>query len=97
MNLHQEPEKKAPQKTKEDLEREKKASLASRMPQMPELGSLSGEALREKAKELHEQIWNVVSNMYNMMERYKRQQYEVGGCKLIKYWRYVRSHSSVSV
>ncbi|XP_052821490.1 troponin T, skeletal muscle-like isoform X1 [Mya arenaria] len=70
-------EKKAPQKTKEDLEREKKAELSKRMGPLPDIGSLNQEQLKEKAKELHDQIWNVVSNMYNMMERYKRQQYDI--------------------
>ncbi|XP_052268341.1 troponin T, skeletal muscle-like isoform X2 [Dreissena polymorpha] len=73
----EEVEKKAPQKTKEDLEREKQASLKTRVGTVPDMGSMTADQLRDTAKELHDQIWNVVSNMYNMMERYKRQQYDI--------------------
>ena len=73
----QEEEKKAPQKTKEQLEKEKQAALSTRITALNE--DIEGtEALAEYAKELHNQIRNLVSNMYNLEDTYKRHQYDVG-------------------
>lgn len=52
--------------------------MASRITPLPDISSLNVEQLKEEAKKLHEQLWNIVSNMYSLEERFKRQQYDVG-------------------
>jgi len=73
----EETEKKSPQKTKEELEREKKAALASRVQPLGDTDNMNTDQLVELARDLHEQIRNIVTNMYNNDERYKRQQYDI--------------------
>ncbi|KAL4225561.1 Troponin T [Mactra antiquata] len=68
---------KKPQKTKEDLEREKQAALSSRITPLADTNELSTDQLIELATNLHEQIRNLVSNMYDTEDRYKRQQYDI--------------------
>lgn len=70
-------DKKSPQKTKEDLEREKQAALTSRVQPLADTGNMNTDQLAELARDLHEQIRTVVTNMYNNEDRYQRQQYDI--------------------
>ncbi|XP_045176678.1 troponin T, skeletal muscle-like isoform X5 [Mercenaria mercenaria] len=73
----EEEEKKSPQKTKEELEKAKKAALASRITPLADISSMSTDQLTEIAKDLHEQIRKLVTYMYDTEERFKRQQYDI--------------------
>ena len=73
----QDAEKKPPQKTKEELEKEKQTVLASRITPLGDLSSINIDQLKEEAKKLHEQLWNIVSNMYNLEDKFQRMQYDV--------------------
>ena len=67
---------KPPQKSKEELEKEKQAVLAQRI-QPLSIDGLDVEKLKEAAKSLHEKMRALVSSKYDLEERFKRQQYDV--------------------
>ena len=73
----EEDDKAAPTKSKEVLEREKQQALAQRVTPMADMSELSEEQLEEAAKELHNQIRNLISHEYDMQEKYSRMQYDV--------------------
>jgi len=61
------------QKSKEQLEEEKKAILAQRI-QPLEINGMDGEKLKEKAKELHDHLRKLAGDKFDSEENYKRQQ-----------------------
>lgn len=63
-------------KTKEQLEEEKKISLSFRIKPL-EMDGLSADALRTKATELWETIVKLETEKYDLEERQKRQDYDV--------------------
>ncbi|XP_060555924.1 troponin T, skeletal muscle-like isoform X2 [Ruditapes philippinarum] len=70
-------EKKSPQKTKEELEKDKQNALTSRITPLADTSSMSTDQLTELARNLHEQIRILVTSMYDTEDRYKRQQYDI--------------------
>lgn len=67
-------------KTKEQLEEEKKISLSIRIKPLA-LENLSVDKLREKAQELWECIVKLETEKYDLEERQKRQDYDVSMIK----------------
>lgn len=63
-------------KTKEQLEEEKQTALSQRIVPL-DLSSMDTEALVAKAKELHDKLYKLESEKYDLDDRYKRQQYDV--------------------
>lgn len=63
-------------KTKEQLEEEKKISLSFRIKPL-DIDHLSAEKLRDKAHELWEAIVKLETEKYDLEERQKRQDYDV--------------------
>lgn len=63
-------------KTKEQLEEEKKISLSFRIKPL-EIDGLSADALRTKATELWDTIVKLETEKYDLEERQKRQDYDV--------------------
>lgn len=63
-------------KTKEQLEEEKKISLSFRIKPL-DIDSLSVDKLRSKAQELWETIVRLETEKYDLEERQKRQDYDV--------------------
>lgn len=63
-------------KTKEQLEEEKKISLSIRIKPL-DIGNLGAEKLRDKAQELWEAIVKLETEKYDLEERQKRQDYDV--------------------
>lgn len=63
-------------KTKEQLEEEKKISLSIRIKPLV-LENLSADKLRERAQELWECIVKLETEKYDLEERQKRQDYDV--------------------
>ncbi|GAB1598329.1 troponin T, skeletal muscle-like isoform X24 [Argonauta hians] len=61
------------QKSKEQLEEEKRAILAQRI-QPLNIDGLNAEKLREKAKEMHDHLRKLASDKFDCEENYKRQQ-----------------------
>ncbi|XP_052825618.1 troponin T, skeletal muscle isoform X9 [Octopus bimaculoides] len=61
------------QKSKEQLEEEKRAILAQRIQPLA-IDGLNAEKLREKAKELHDHLRKLASDKFDCEENYKRQQ-----------------------
>ncbi|CAB0029733.1 unnamed protein product [Trichogramma brassicae] len=64
-------------KTKEQLEEEKRISLSIRIKPLPELEYLGMEKLRLKAQELWDQIVKLETEKYDLEEREKRQDYDL--------------------
>ena len=64
------------QKSKEQLEAEKRAILAQRIKPLTTDGLDKGK-LAEMAKELHQTIFRLMNEKYDMEEKFKRQQYDV--------------------
>merc|ERR1719278_2548605 len=63
-------------KTKEQLGEEKKISLSIRIRPL-ELDGMDSEALKEKGKELWEQILKLETEKYDLEEKVKRQDYDL--------------------
>lgn len=73
-------------KTKEQLEEEKKISLSFRIKPL-EMDGLSADALRTKATELWETIVKLETEKYDLEERQKRQDYDVSSiCRLSRHF-----------
>lgn len=68
-------------KTKEQLEEEKKISLSFRIKPL-DIDSLSVDKLRSKAQELWETIVRLETEKYDLEERQKRQDYDVKTTKI---------------
>lgn len=66
-------------KTKEQLEEEKRISLSIRIKPLV-LDGLSVDKLREKARELWDCIVKLETEKYDLEERQKRQDYDVRKC-----------------
>lgn len=64
------------QKSKEQLEEEKRAILSQRI-QPLNLESMDNAKLQEKARELFEHLRRLVGDKYDLEQRYKRQQYDM--------------------
>jgi len=64
-------------KTKEQLEEEKKISLSFRIKPL-DIENLSVDKLKQKATELWEAIVKLETEKYDLEERQKRQDYDVG-------------------
>ncbi|MEH0879094.1 hypothetical protein V6M80_12265 [Enterococcus faecium] len=64
------------QKSKEQLEEEKRAILAQRIQPLA-IEGLTSDKLLEKAKELQEHIRRLEGDKYDLEQRYKRQQYDM--------------------
>lgn len=64
------------QKSKEQLEEEKRAILAQRI-QALALDGLKSDGLIQKAKELHEKLHKLMGEQYDQEQKFKRQQYDV--------------------
>lgn len=64
------------QKSKEQLEEEKKAILAQRI-QPLDISGMDIEKLKEKAKELHDHLRKLAGDKFDHEENYKRQQKDV--------------------
>ena len=75
-------------KTKEQLEEEKKISLSIRIKPL-EIDNLSIEKLRSKAAELWETIVKLETEKYDLEERQKRQDYDVSYCQVIYYKQFI--------
>ena len=68
--------KESAQKSKEQLEEEKRAILAQRITALS-VDGLNAAGLVEKAKELHDKLLSLAHQKYDLEERFKRQQYDV--------------------
>lgn len=75
-------------KTKEQLEEEKKISLSFRIKPL-EVDNLSLDKLRTKATELWECIIKLETEKYDLEERQKRQDYDVSIIQFMKIYRFV--------
>merc|ERR1719347_2215274 len=64
------------QKSKEQLEEEKQAILSQRI-QSLDIDGMDEGKLKEKAKELNDQIRRLEGDKYDLEQRYKRQQYDM--------------------
>lgn len=64
------------QKSKEQLEEEKRAILSQRIPVL-QVEGLDSNRLTEKAKELHGLIRKLEGDKYDLEQQFKRQQYDV--------------------
>merc|ERR1719320_2139428 len=64
------------QKSKEQLEEEKRAILSQRIQPLA-IDGLDSAKLQEKAKELHEHLRRLVGDKYDLEQRFKRQQYDM--------------------
>ena len=64
------------QKSKEQLEEEKRAILSQRI-QPLNIEGMDTSKLIEKAKELYEHTRRLVGDKYDLEQRFKRQQYDV--------------------
>ncbi|CAD5118315.1 DgyrCDS7028 [Dimorphilus gyrociliatus] len=64
------------QKTKEQIENEKRNTLAQRIQKL-EISGFDSSKLSEKAKELHNLIYRLESEKYDLEVRFKRQQYDM--------------------
>jgi hypothetical protein len=69
-------------KTKEQLEEEKKISLSFRIKPL-DIENLGVDKLKTKATELWEAIVKLETEKYDLEERQKRQDYDVGICVLM--------------
>jgi len=67
-------------KTKEQLEEEKKISLSFRIKPLA-IEGFGEQKLREKAQELWELIVKLETEKYDLEERQKRQDYDVSNCR----------------
>ena len=67
------------QKSKEQLEEEKRAILAQRIQPLT-IEGMDTSKLAEKAKELYEHMRRLVGDKYDLEQRFKRQQYDVSCC-----------------
>ncbi|XP_011456360.2 troponin T, skeletal muscle isoform X1 [Magallana gigas] len=65
------------QKSKEQLEAEKRSFLSQRIKPLPDLSGLDEEKLAEQAKELHKEIYRLMNEKYDIEEKFKRQQYDM--------------------
>ncbi|XP_052692608.1 troponin T, skeletal muscle-like isoform X6 [Crassostrea angulata] len=65
------------QKSKEQLEAEKRSFLSQRIKPLPDLSGLDVEKLAEQAKELHKEIYRLMNEKYDIEEKFKRQQYDM--------------------
>jgi len=65
------------QKSKEQLEEEKRAILAQRIKPLPDLNGCDTGKLTEQAKELHKEIHRLMSEKYDLEQKFKRQQYDM--------------------
>ncbi|XP_061182913.1 troponin T, skeletal muscle-like isoform X2 [Saccostrea echinata] len=65
------------QKSKEQLEAEKRAFLSQRIKPLPDLSGLDVEKLAEQAKEIHKEIFRLMNEKYDVEEKFKRQQYDM--------------------
>ncbi|XP_062609548.1 troponin T, skeletal muscle-like [Saccostrea cucullata] len=65
------------QKSKEQLEAEKRAFLTQKVKPLPDLSGLDVEKLAEQAKELHKEIFRLMNEKYDVEEKFKRQQYDM--------------------
>lgn len=63
-------------KSKEQLEEEKRSALSQRIVPL-DLTGMKSDALREKAKQLHNKLYQLESDKYDLEDRFKRQQYDV--------------------
>lgn len=72
-------------KTKEQLEEEKKISLSFRIKPL-DIDSLSVDKLRSKAQELWETIVRLETEKYDLEERQKRQDYDVSLVYIFLFW-----------
>lgn len=64
------------QKSKEQLEQEKRAILAQRIQEL-NIDGLKSDGLIQKAKDLHEKLHNLMGEQYDLEQKFKRQQYDV--------------------
>jgi troponin T len=64
-------------KSREQLEAEKQAILAQRVPKIEGISDMDTSKLTEKAKELHSLIIRVESEKYDLEKRFKAQQYDM--------------------
>lgn len=63
-------------KTKEQLDEEKRVALSQRIVPL-DISGMDTTALIAKAKELHEKLYRLESEKYDLDDRFKRQQYDV--------------------
>lgn len=63
-------------KSKEQLEAEKKAILTQRIEPL-NIGGFDTSKLAEKAKEIHQRIYDLESEKYDLEQRYKKQQLDM--------------------
>lgn len=63
-------------KTKEQLDEEKRVALGQRIVPL-DLSGMDTETLIAKAKELHDKLYKLESDKYDLDDRFKRQQYDV--------------------
>lgn len=71
-----------PKKSKEQLDAEKKAILAQRIPQC-NTADMDASKLAEKAKELHSLVYRLEGEKYDLEKRFKNQQYDVSTATLV--------------
>ncbi|VDI75365.1 troponin T, fast skeletal muscle [Mytilus galloprovincialis] len=64
------------QKSKEQLEEEKRAILAQRIQEL-KLDGLKSDGLIQKAKDLHEKLHKLMGEQYDLEDKFKRQQYDM--------------------
>ncbi|XP_055996885.1 troponin T, skeletal muscle-like isoform X7 [Ostrea edulis] len=73
----EENEREEVQKSKEQLEAEKRSFLSQRIKPLPDLSGLDVEKLAEQAKDLHKEIFRLMTEKYDIEEKFKRQQYDM--------------------
>ena len=83
------------QKSKEQLEEEKRAILSQRI-QPLSIDNMDTAKLLEKAKELYEHTRRLVGDKYDLEQRFKRQQYDVSSETRIKLALHVVLHKDPS-
>lgn len=71
-------------KSKEQLEAEKRSIIEQRVPPL-NIASLNMEQLKARAKELHDLLFRIEGECYDLGQRFKRQSYDVSlSCVPIK-------------
>lgn len=78
-------------KSKEQLEAERKSIIEQRVPPL-NVSGMSVEQLKAKAKELHDLLFRIEGENYDLGQRFKRQSYDVSDFVWISYFFFLIFH-----